>query len=269
MLDDIDKLTEKDILDLKEENKINSSDDSDNTPLHNVKNPKVAKLLLDNGADLTIENFWCETPFDTCANEAVAKEFVKAVKDKDELLKILTEQNEFGFNIFHRVKDAGVAKVYMEEIKNILSDKGFSSEEIEVQWKSIVNAQNYDGNTPVHAAAIMHDFELAKFYVENGGNLGIKNNDGKNPIFVLHPVQTAADREMLDKMIDLAPVSNEKKARAKLRFHKKGAGRAEIPSKVVLNDIAVDVFHDGPKNAKKGEQRLEVAKKIWEIKHER
>ncbi len=180
-----------------------------NSKLHCIKDPREVEPLLEKGESLTKKNRAGQTPFDTCSNAAVAREFVKAI-DEDNLLELFTETGPT--NIFHTVQNVKAAEVYYNKIKEILLNIGKSEEEAENQLKDLINTQDHKGDTPLHCACRHHNAELTKFLVQKGGNLLIRNNKGFVPFREYRKGRISEqDLDLLDELMDMSQLSNTEK----------------------------------------------------------
>ncbi|WP_168464272.1 ankyrin repeat domain-containing protein [Wolbachia endosymbiont of Ctenocephalides felis wCfeT] len=134
---------------------INAQNKDGNTSLHlAVIRGKdiftIIKLLMENGANIDIKN----------SNDKTVSDLVRE-KGHTEMAELL----EFGD----------------KTCKLFLAMQERNSEKIESLIKSGANvdAQNKDGNTLLHWAAMKDAFPIVKLLLENNANIDIKNNDGR------------------------------------------------------------------------------------------
>ena len=105
---------------------VNVRDTQGDTPLHKSDNTKLAKLLIENGADIKLRN----NKGNTALHEAVAKNNIKTVE--------------------------------------LLIDKGVD-----------VNVRNNFGQTPLHK--VKYRKEIAKLLIEKGADVKVRDNKGQTP----------------------------------------------------------------------------------------
>ena len=122
----------------------------------------IAKLLIENGADINTQKEFSDTPLH------------KAVREKNfDLVKLLIEygadvnmQNHLGDTPLHRAVES--ARV---DLVKLLIENGAD-----------VNIKDNAGWTPLHMAALNGYYDVAKLLIENGANVNIKGNTGWTPL---------------------------------------------------------------------------------------
>ncbi len=138
---------------------VNARDEKGGTPLHyvaasNTENKELAELLANSGADPKIKDTLGMSPLDYGSKEM--NELIRTV--------IISKM------LFNVVLFAAVEKGNIEGAKNALS------------LGADINAQDEDGWTPLHIAAIKANKVLANLLVESGAKPDIKDNFGRVPL---------------------------------------------------------------------------------------
>ena len=81
----------------------------------------------------------------------------------------------YGENIFHWIVDLRSDDDAMKMLTFI--DEEYSS----IQWRQLLNQQNYDKRTPLHEAAMLNKHRSINFMLERGANAEVKDVVGDRP----------------------------------------------------------------------------------------
>lgn len=166
---------------------VKAKDMHGNTALHNASTLEVMRCLLDNGAEVDIENNFGGTPLYLKAGDKDLAEYLisrgakiditalclmgKVDKIKELLVKnpklVHTSLNN-GATLLHVVNDIGTAK--------LLLDNG-----------AIIGATDENGFMPIHTATIENKIEIVKFLIDRGADIHAKCMDDWTPLhFAIH-----------------------------------------------------------------------------------
>lgn len=88
------------------------------------------------------------------------RETVVALLESGEDIRM---QDVRGISVLHQTKNAAMAELLIE-------------------WGADLNAQDKDGNTPLHEALIREHRELLEVLIKQGANLNVLNNRGDTPL---------------------------------------------------------------------------------------
>jgi ankyrin repeat protein len=143
---------------------INEKDFVGNLPLFSAissGNVELVKLLLDNGADLNVQNKYGESPLHKACSGGHAS-IVKLLLEKG---VGLNAQDKYGESPLHKACFSG----YYNIVK-LLLEKGVDP-----------NVQDKDGESPLHKARSKGHDGIAKLLLEHGAKSDLKDKDDKKP----------------------------------------------------------------------------------------
>ena len=157
-----------------------------NTPLHVVKDPKTAKLLISAGADVHARNKWEDTPLHEARGAEITRLFIGAGAK-------VNARNTSGATPLHFVDDFPSAKLQVSAGADIhAGTKGantfkikFGKERIyyqkekETETKAKEKAR-YLGRTPLHY--VINAPEVMKYLIGIGADVNAKDNNGATPL---------------------------------------------------------------------------------------
>lgn len=146
----------------KDTSQINSKDKKGNTPLHYAvhRSESITELLIEYNADPSIENNEQESPLDY------------AKLNKENLIPILTKKNPIKLEKTALHKAIKSYAPYSE------------TEQLIKNNPSMINAQDKNGNTPLHLACFKSYPERIKLLLENGANPNLKNLRNETPLHI-------------------------------------------------------------------------------------
>jgi ankyrin repeat protein len=162
------------------------------TPLHQASQSgslEVARLLIDHGADLEVQDKHGNTPL----HEASMSESVEIARLLLELGAATTAQNERGLTPLHLASRSGNV-----DIARLL-----------IEHRADVAVKDERGSTPLHDASAFGSLDVACLLVEHGAATTSQDNDGVTP---LHQVSRLGivdiGRLLIEHGADLAAQSN-------------------------------------------------------------
>jgi ankyrin repeat protein len=145
---------------------------SGNTPLHIAvryvwESEKIAKLLIDRGADVNAKNKWGKTPLhDAVGGGNVSLSTVKLLVEKGADVNAKSNSGETALYCYGAARNLEVARFLIE--------KGAD-----------VNAERFDGQTPLHVAVgNMGSIDVVKLLIEKGANVNARDS-GRTPLHIV------------------------------------------------------------------------------------
>jgi len=126
---------------------------------------ELAKLLIENGADIDAINIFGETPLLTAVsfdNPIVAQLLIENGAD------INTKDKEGKTFLYIAASNSRT------KMTNLLIENGAD-----------VNSKNKDGRTPLFSAANASRMDLVQLLIENGADVNAKDKDGETPLSVV------------------------------------------------------------------------------------
>jgi ankyrin repeat protein len=165
---------------------VNSVDNFKRTPLHFavayqsiIKNGyskagyEITQMLIENEADVNAKDENHQTPLHWATSNWQINQIEQFLcKDKTVIIRnfgkeiiIPKEQKSI---CFEYLRDSGLIDPYQKNVVELLIDSGAD-----------INAQDRDGNTPLHKAAYSGLTDLVKIIMSKGGILNKQNKDGK------------------------------------------------------------------------------------------
>ena len=146
-----------------------------------VRSFEVAKLLVENGADVNTKDNKGETPL------------IK-LKWNFKIVKLLIENGAIiktkGYTALHRQHNPQTVKYLIEHGADVNAKTGYGDTPLHGLWVeevtrvlikhgADVNAKNSHGKTPLHT--VKKNVKIAKILIENGANVNAINNEGDTP----------------------------------------------------------------------------------------
>jgi ankyrin repeat protein len=144
----------KQLLDMGAQGTINDQNNLGNTALHIACQNNlelIARLLVLNGADLTIKNVLGKTPIDVCNDSNLKKQLELHLTNVKKVFELVKN------NQINDLKDL------LKTFRNL----------------NIVDSAN--GNTPLHIACQLGNAEIAALLIQYGANPELLNTEGKTP----------------------------------------------------------------------------------------
>ncbi len=138
-------------------------ENDNNTPLHKAlqnDNIDIAKILIESGADISIENYSYISSF--CL--MLEKEYIDLMK-----LSILNST------------DANQKHI----IFNVVASEQIDLLEFLIQNEADINIQDRRNNTPLHIALQNDNIDIAKILIENDADVSIENYDNISPFCLM------------------------------------------------------------------------------------
>ena len=156
------------------------------TPLHAVRDPKTAKLLISAGADVHVGNKWEDTPLHEARGAEITRLFIKAGAK-------VNARNTSGATPLHFVDDFPSAKLLVSADADIHArtkggeafqiefgiEKIYVKKETETETKA-KEKDRYLGQTPLHYAVDAP--EVMKYLIGLGADVNAKDNNGATPL---------------------------------------------------------------------------------------
>lgn len=168
--------------------------------MHNRRNSKeIIQILLDNGADVTIENNWGENALLTlvqCRNTDIRRQMTK-----EEFIEIVRTFLERGANPNAHNRE-GVTILMM-------AAKGLKKEIIQllIDYGADLDYQDKDGRTALIWAALNGDKKIIKILLANEANVNIADKDG----YIAKTLAAKHDYYHLEELFKTNDIANEGK----------------------------------------------------------
>ncbi|CAG7823580.1 unnamed protein product [Allacma fusca] len=165
---------------------VNISDNEGWTPLHAVASccyASITKLLLENGADVVALNNDCCIPLDICKNEEIKELFKQEINGRGIDLHEARRREEI--KMIEDSKKWINSGDYQETPHPLTGATGLHVAACKGYIKVIdlllkaganINSQDFDGWTPLHAAAHWGQKEACEVLLENMCDMNVKNN---------------------------------------------------------------------------------------------
>jgi ankyrin repeat protein len=193
---------------------LNRRDKHNNTLLHwaiLVRNFKLPRILLQNGADANAKNDHGQTPLHVMSESDIKDggdilNLVLLLLKHDAAANSRDVNNETPLHLAIERNRCKLAEILLEhdadaDAENIdgetplhtlsesdsIKDGGDILNLVLLLLKhgAAVNSRSKNGRTPLHLAVLRNRLELAKILLENGADAGAETNDGQSPLHVL------------------------------------------------------------------------------------
>ena len=175
--------------------------DQNFTPLHLASirgHAKVACMLIDRGADLTVQADEGKTPLHV-ASFLGRVEIARMLIDRGADLTAQAEDGETPFYLALKRGQADVARMLIERGADVKAQNkdGETPLHLASGWGRVevvrmliergadVTAQNKDGETPLHLALNCGQAEVARMLIERGADVTAQNKDGVTPLHLV------------------------------------------------------------------------------------
>jgi len=183
------------IHDLFKKGALNWKDSSfrENTALHLAardNKSKVVKILIENGADTSAENYFGETAL----NLTTATDLIEA---------IITDLIEKGALNLNWKDDDGNMALHMVAIENTQNSAKYTK--ILIKKGADVHAKNKYGETALHMAAYSNSPDIAKILIENGADKDAKDDDGETVLQIATRLNNTDVKTVIEKTENLEP----------------------------------------------------------------
>ena len=158
---------------------VNVKDRRQITPLHVVKNPKIAKLLISAGADVHGGDKLGDTPLHKARGAGITKLLIEAGAKVD-------ARNKYGATPLHYADDVPSAKLMIDAGADIhVRTRGVEGIEIAYDYfdsyaGEVKETGRYIGKTPLHYA--VKNPKLVKYFIGLDADVNAKDNDGATPL---------------------------------------------------------------------------------------
>ena len=194
---------------------VNARNRDGGTPLHSTAflgQYEVAKLLLENGADINIRNGDGGTPLDATGVDWETTGFIAGLLK----IKIDREKVETGrTKVVELLRQHG-ATTNTSSVSNALCN-AVRSGDLRAVKEQLANGVDINagdsefGVTALAWAALLDDTEIAKFLIEKGADVNMKNRDGSTP---LHGAAFLGRTEIAELLIQKGADVNPKNYRS-------------------------------------------------------
>lgn len=118
------------------------------------------------------------------------------INSSDEIVLKLLE-NQADLNVTGGKKDEKITPLHLMVSSQNSYERFFQKAQYLLNFGAEVNAQDIDGNTPLHAAVWLNDLKAARVLLEAGGNATIKNKKGETPLHIANIL----DRQEMNSVI--------------------------------------------------------------------
>ncbi|XP_047523671.1 protein phosphatase 1 regulatory subunit 12A-like isoform X11 [Pieris napi] len=188
---------------------VNRGDNEGWTPLHATAScgfASIARHLLENGADVAAVNYDGELAIDIAESDEMEKLLQTAIDEKGvdceksrsaEVIKLSNDSKNWAANGYSDVRDpktggtplhVAAAKGYIDVAKTLLEDCNVDPDSVD-----------YEGYTPLHAAALWGQKEAAAILFKFGADPNIKNYSGQTCLDLVDPSISAWLKEAAQK----------------------------------------------------------------------
>ncbi|CAG9788988.1 unnamed protein product [Diatraea saccharalis] len=189
---------------------VNRGDNEGWTPLHATASCgflSIARYLLENGADVGAVNYDGELPVDIAESDAMEEMLQKAINDKGvdceksrnaEVDTLMSDAKNWAANGYVEVRDpktggtplhVAAAKGYIDVAKTLLED-----------CNAEPDCMDYEGWTPLHAAALWGQKEAAALLLKYGADPHLKNYSGQTCVDLVDPSISSWLTEAVSKL---------------------------------------------------------------------
>ncbi|XP_049941127.1 serine/threonine-protein phosphatase 6 regulatory ankyrin repeat subunit B-like [Schistocerca serialis cubense] len=158
-----------------------TTDLSGHSPIFgNLCSPKTTKLLLDAGADVNFKDdngctplqqavYSCNRCYHSCGHYKVLEMLLNAGADPN-------IADKCGVTPLHSASNMRLSPMASQSIATLI--RKYGSE------KSILNARDHNGRTPLHYAVARGHFKIMKVLIDAGADVNAVDADGRTPIFM-------------------------------------------------------------------------------------
>ncbi|RVE52185.1 hypothetical protein evm_003104 [Chilo suppressalis] len=189
---------------------VNRGDNEGWTPLHATASCgflSIARYLLENGADVAAVNCDGELPVDIAESDAMEEMLQKAIDEKGvdceksrnaEVDTLMSDAKNWAANGYVEVRDpktggtplhVAAAKGYIDVAKTLLEE-----------CSAEPDCMDYEGWTPLHAAALWGQKEAATLLLKYGADPNLKNYSGQTCVDLVDPSISAWLTEAVSKL---------------------------------------------------------------------
>ena len=166
---------------------INTKNNEGNTPFLLSSKIEVMKLLIANGANMNAKNKKLENILMIAYNN-----------HKDDMFKYLLENYKVDINS----KNIKGKTILMKSL-NSSAWYGVKDARILIQAGANINLKDNQGNTALHSIIEHRNYDVAKYFVTQGGDLSIKNKKGQTPLDLIkdNKIKTELQGSQIDYFI--------------------------------------------------------------------
>ncbi|ODM92373.1 Protein phosphatase 1 regulatory subunit 12B [Orchesella cincta] len=165
---------------------VNISDNEGWTPLHAVATccyVSIAKLLMEHGANVVALNNDCSIPLDICKSDEIRELFIQEINGKGidlkdarrgEEVKMMDDAKRW---LANGAVDENPHPVTGATAMHVAACKGYIKVlDLLIKAGANMNSQDFDGWTPLHAAAHWGQKEACEVLLEHMCDMGLRNN---------------------------------------------------------------------------------------------